>query len=220
MKPTGSLKARSIRFVKSGPIKDMSVSLFDVAKKLEARYKFLESPQTVSAYDFSKGVTFSGGEYGKGRAITKFQIYENGLLSESGEGTEFCDEFFDDVLDWANKEFGLVISEQTNLGRVYHNEIEFESILPLEKLFGPISFISQKMPELLLSYGQQKHLYEFTGLVCDVDSTKIAQPLPTQFALERRVGRAYDENLYYSRAPLRTRDHIELLEGLERELNT
>lgn len=219
MKIIDLLLGRSVRFVEGKSDPDTPASLFDMAKGLEARYKFLEIPKTVGEYEFEKGVTFAGGEFDGKRAITKFQIFSNGLLSESNEGTEVCDKFFDDVISWVNKEFGYDFSEQENLGRVYQNEIAFESIIPLDNLFKPIAFITQKVPELLLEYGQQNHVYEFTGLFCNVDSTKAAQPIPTQFALERRVGYSHDENLYYSRAPLRTRDHIEVLEILEREMS-
>ena len=220
MKPRDLLLGRSIRFVERKPGADTDVSLFDIVKGLETRYKFLEIPKMVGEYDFDKGVTFARGTFDGKHAITKFQIFTNGVLSESTEGTELCDEFIDDVFSWANKEFGLEISEHKNLGRIYQNEIEFESILPLDNFFRPIEFITQKIPELLLEYGQKKHVYEFTGLFCNVDSTTAAQPIPAAFTIDRRAGYSYDENLYYSRAPLRTRDHIELLEILEQKLST
>ena len=220
MKPTDLLLGRSIWFVEGKPDTDTAASLFDMAKGLEARYKFLEIPKTVGEYEFNKGVTFAGGIFNGKPVINRFQIFTNGLLSESNKGTELCDEFFDDVISWANKEFGFEFSEQENPGRLYENEMEFESILPLDNLFSPIACITQKIPELLLEYGQQKHVYEFTGLVFNVDATKAPKPTPAQFTLERRTSHSHDENLYYSRAPLRTRDHIELLEILERELST
>ena len=219
MKPTDLILGQSIRFVAGEPGTDTVPKLFDIVKGIETRYKFLEIPTTLSAFDFEKGVTFNDGVFDEERAISKFQIYTNGLLAESNKGTELCDKFFDDVISWANKEFGFEVYEQENLGRVYRNEIEFESILPLDSLFRPMAFITQKIPELLLEYGQKKHVYEFTGLIFNVDSTIAAQPIPPQFSLERRTGHSHDENLYYSLAPLRTQDHIELLEFLERELS-
>lgn len=219
MKLTNLLLCRNIWFVERESNTDTADTTFDVVKGLEARYKFMEIPKTVGEYDFVKGITFAGGKFDGKRAITKFQVFSNGLLSESTEGTDFCDKFFDDLIGWANKEFNLELSE-TETGRVYQNEMEFESLLPLDNLFGPIAVIAQKIPELLLEYGQQEYTYGFTGLICDVDSTKVPKAIPAQFFLERRTGRSHDENLFYSRAPLRTRDHIELLELLERELRS
>jgi hypothetical protein len=40
----------------------------------------------------------------------------------------------------------------------------------------------------------------------------------SDFLLERRAGASYQQNRYYSGAPMKTADHIRLLEIIEREL--
>ncbi len=219
MKQTGPLFGQSIRFVEGKSNGESASLIFDVSKALETRYKFLEVPKILSEYELKSGVTFSSGEFNGKRGISKFQIFSNGILSESAEGTEYCDEFFNDVISWVNEKFDLDIFENDNLGRVYRNEMEFESTLPLENLIRPMAFITRSIPELLSKYGQQEHVYEATGLFWNIDPTKAVEPIPSQFTIERRAGRSHDENSYYSRAPLQTRDHIELLTNLERKLS-
>jgi hypothetical protein len=55
-------------------------------------------------------------------------------------------------------------------------------------------------------------------LALNADPTAVPSLLFTEFFLERRVQRPYAENRYQSGAPLRTEDHIALLETIENTL--
>jgi hypothetical protein len=50
----------------------------------------------------------------------------------------------------------------------------------------------------------------------NLDPSKL--PLLLDFRVERRVGAPYDQNVYYSGAPLRTADHVAVLEEFERAM--
>ncbi|MGB9114379.1 hypothetical protein, partial [Bradyrhizobium sp.] len=59
----------------------------------------------------------------------------------------------------------------------------------------------------------------------DIPNPQLLQLQPTiealersDFLLERRAGAPYEANRYFSSAPMKTADHIKLLESIEREL--
>jgi hypothetical protein len=54
------------------------------------------------------------------------------------------------------------------------------------------------------------------GIAFSADYSLIPGMKPAPFRLERRAGLGFDTNLYVSQAPLRTADHIKLLEQLEK----
>ena len=55
-------------------------------------------------------------------------------------------------------------------------------------------------------------------LALNADPITVPQFRNTTFFIERRIQRPYSENRYQSGAPLRTEDHIALLEAIERLL--
>src|ERR1019366_7101267 len=62
--------------------------------------------------------------------------------------------------------------------------------------------------------------YEPSSFILFFDNSKFTNP-PTfagSFLVDRRAGAGYEENRYYSQAPLRTADHIALLNELEKLL--
>jgi len=50
------------------------------------------------------------------------------------------------------------------------------------------------------------------------DDSDTPQPKPMAFAFERRDGHPFDEALYFSSAPLKTQDHLNCLDDLEKML--
>jgi hypothetical protein len=58
--------------------------------------------------------------------------------------------------------------------------------------------------------------FEPFGLTLAADHSLIPGLKPVNFRLERRGGLSFDTNYYLSQAPLRTPDHLKLLERLEK----
>jgi hypothetical protein len=59
-------------------------------------------------------------------------------------------------------------------------------------------------------------LYEPSAFTLDVDSTKRASGKLVRFTLERRTGVPFEENVFFSTAPLQTDHHVEFLGELEK----
>ena len=68
---------------------------------------------------------------------------------------------------------------------------------------------------LVASYGQQVPSFEATTLAFQCDLSKVENINPEMFTFERRAEKPFDSGLFYSAAPLKTADHLELLNELE-----
>jgi hypothetical protein len=60
-------------------------------------------------------------------------------------------------------------------------------------------------------------LFEPTAVLFNVDTSQAKSP-PAMFSIERRVDVPFEENTYFSQAPLRTAEHIEILNTFEASL--
>ena len=56
----------------------------------------------------------------------------------------------------------------------------------------------------------------FTGFIFDFDPASVAgKRKPLRLIVDRRVGIAFSENVFYSQAPFKTKDHVKVLTSLE-----
>jgi hypothetical protein len=182
----------------------------NLTKACEERYGFLESPRHLADYDLSKGVTFLHGYFNNRFVIDKFQVYSNGLLVAAKVSTDECDEFLNDVVDWVTERGGIQYKD-TDRKTFYSSNIEAELAAPISAAFPQFSRLGQQVSDALRTYGH---------IVPDMDVSALALSLdPTStFRIERREGMPVDERLYFCVAPLRTADHIRLLEEAEKIL--
>ena len=105
--------------------------------------------------------------------------------------------------------------------RAYFHQVEFVLPKPLSQHFGELQLIGAAISAFVNGYGVENcPLYEFGGFSMNFDLVKFfdLQPMPQPFAIERRVGSKYEENKYFSQAPLRTQDHRAILEQIEQLL--
>src|SRR6266851_3210694 len=79
--------------------------LMRLIRDLELRYGFLQSPRLVADYNLETGITFLEGQFEK-TWIKKLSVHGNGLLVEAETSTDIIDNFIDDLMLWANEQFG------------------------------------------------------------------------------------------------------------------
>jgi hypothetical protein len=183
---------------------------------LQDQYGFMQVPLTVAELDFKAGVTFLRGYY-RGRIIEKFQVYENGLLCEASEDTDLADDFLSEVLAWAIREHSLPVRETGVLA--YISQLEVTSLIDLGSKFSSLNAVGSLLAQCLKEYGQPVSNYDVSGLRMHYDSMATPIPRPPHFVFERRVGQQYSTNEFFSSAPVRTKDHLKILDLLESALN-
>jgi hypothetical protein len=194
------------------------VHLPDYLSAIAARYSFASVP-TDLADAIKSGAKFAIGKFkldGEPISIKEMGLYSDGIICEA-YGTTFADIILDDLFQWTRDEFKLK-ERTTPIHRTYTSGIVCTFDKSVESGLGKLAAISELLSKAYFdSYGW-KYRFDLQRLAFNVDPKDIPHLRSTNFILERRVGTPYSENRYFSIAPLRTEDHIALLETIEREL--
>jgi hypothetical protein len=184
----------------------------DAALKLAQRYSFtkLPSPDELTR----EPVAFSMGKF-QDVQINEFQIYGDGIIATARAGTEILDAFISDVLRWGEREFGLVQAAIAKPEKYVESAILVKSTKDLMLAVAPANDVAE-----IVNKAIRRHIsdvpYRHAGFVLDSDPAAFpGRRKPLRFVVERRLGVAYSENVFYSVAPLHTKDHLKVLSELE-----
>ncbi|WP_342239604.1 hypothetical protein [Inquilinus sp. OTU3971] len=201
------LDSRTIRFVRL--TQEWGKTLFGkgLTNALENRYGFFEGPKMVKDFDIDNGITFLHGFFEEGVIIDRLQIYSNGVLAESKNGTDICENFIEDVVNWLGEEAKLNL-EPLPLPPLYSSTLEVE----ITSKFGAAFFQFEKVSALLDSFFEgENRKFQVSGIQFQNAQDGSDRP----FRLERRADQPFDSNLYFSNAPLATEKHARVLETIE-----
>jgi len=222
---------RSFTVLRAAAFRGLKPQLFETVAPLELvdavkrRYDFLRVPDVEKpsdSFDFRVGKVRIGNRVIK---IDQFIVTYVGTQATSlGAATrtssDDADLFLEDIITWAHTEFGLDVTPL--FAPAYHGQVEF--IFETDGLstrFEELNEIGKAITNIIQGYGlkecPQFELYGFT-MHFDTSDLALIKPIPTAFAIERRVGVRYSENKYFSQGPLKTKDHQAVLEQLEKLL--
>lgn len=197
--------------------------LYDVNKALIERYGFAKAPVKLEEYDESKGVTYQHGKFSAKTSegvreivIDMFQIFNNGVLADVRFDTSAADQFLDDVIAWSVTTWGAIFQDNEPVEKIYLSNLEISFSKPLTAYVPSSSLLGGEISKYLTQYGLKHEPYEVTGIALHFDKTLMQNSLLTNFTLARREGSSFKTGLYFSSAPLKTADHISLLENLEK----
>lgn len=185
-----------------------------------SRYRFLRSPD-LAKDDISKdGYKFSSGHFSFQNStfrIQEFSIFRDGLviLASTTDGSEA---FIDDVMEFVRRVFSFRDSE-TEPRLYFQSQIVVEFDRPPERLLKSLKEIATAIAEPLSEiYGTEIPM-EFARLDFDFDklTAPTATPIATvhRFIIERRLGVPFNKQRFFCAAPMRTQNHIEVLEKIE-----
>ena len=217
MKLQKHLIGRSIRFlhIVSG---QENVFVPDFVRGFQETFRFVDVPLKLEDFDTAnKGATFRHGFF-KGAVIDLFQIYDNGVLAEGKVSTDICDDFLDAVLAWAAEKFALAYADEASQRRAYVSELETVSDKELMKTLSKLKAIGELLGEKVTSYGRKCPPFHPSGIHLAPNFNEEGVNAAGRFLLERRGGIPFERNVYFSTAPLSTRDHMSVLERLEEGL--
>jgi hypothetical protein len=225
---------RSFTVLRAAAFRGLKPQLFDTVALLELvdavkrKYEFLKSPdleKLPESFDFQVGKMRVGNRVIK---IEQFIVSYVGTQTTSlGAATrtssDDAETFLEDFMVWAKSEFGLDVTPV--FSSAYHGQVEF--VLDTDRLsnrFEELNELGKGITKIIEGYGLKNcPPFELAGLTMHFDSSDPAfasiKPIPTAFAIERRVGARYAENKYFSQAPLKTADHRAVLEQLEKLLS-
>jgi len=190
-----------------------TATTLEALQKLVARYTFAKFPKTFEELDFQKGIELSDGKL-DALVIDKITVYPNGVVVDTRSSTDNSEKVLLDLLDIARQAFGANIKPvQQN----FVSQIIFRSDLRLTALNPVLGAVADTLTAKVSADMKQPFQFEPTAILihADVSNTKIA---PVVFSMERRVDVPFFQNTYFSNAPLRTADHIQVLKDFEKSL--
>ena len=117
-------------------------------------------------------------------------------------------------MDWLKEEYEATELDINDSYRVYDSHLVVQLDFDLAPRMEFINFVSSQIEKQRESYGLTPLEYVASGFMLSADGTA-SNLAPVSFTIERRAKQPFKNNLYYSTAPLRTNDHIKLLEDIE-----
>lgn len=183
----------------------------EITAKVVARYQFAKHP---SLDDLDSGtLKFQIGKFNDVQ-IAEFGVYNDGVTVSGKCPTEVLEDFLNDVVAFSEEELKFVKILPKR------NELHFESKLVVQSNADLGEFLAPPANDLLQKAIAEKVGVSFrpSGFIMDCDPGAVkTRRKPARFFVERKLGFKFEDNLFHCIAPLRTKDHLALLEALERE---
>lgn len=219
MKLLSVQRARSIWFVNLMDLNPRGYNLLSIIPAIIEKYKFQSFPTKWEELDLTKGVKYLGGTFQKDSRhdiSVELNIYSNGLFADTRSSTEDSDAFLDELLTWITAEFDLVPYQEILNSKVYISELNMQTDSHLNALNPKLTAFANRLTSLIEGHENHPIAYETVGIYLWTNPI-ITNP-PGGFRFERVEGAPFNENRYYSAAPLQTNLHLEMLEELEKIL--
>jgi hypothetical protein len=188
----------------------------DLIEFVGGLYKFTARP----ASDAGPLYQFTAGEFvtAEGKApIHQIVIGPDGdaLLAQN---TDLADLIMTDYLARLDKGLGFRFG-QANLARSYLSILVVEFDAAFVERFSLFEAIEQLTSEAIKGDGRRHKLKRLAfgtdALPDPTGASAVAQFILRDLLIERRAGEPFERNRFFSRAPLRTNEHIRLLEQIE-----
>jgi hypothetical protein len=186
----------------------------DAAAKIATRYSFAKLP---SLDDLFKDIhAFRMGKF-QDVQINDFSIYRDGLIASGRCDSDLLDAFIADLLSWAEKELGLIPTITAKPETHYESSVVVKANCDLIQALRPQGDVAALMNRFANKPGYIPGQFQLSALLLECDFQEfMGRRRPARFVVERRIGVPFDENVFFSRAPLRTADHLACLDALEK----
>jgi hypothetical protein len=192
--------------------KNLGTNLIDW---LKGAYQFTRVPASLTDLDETKGLYYAGGKFTvRGEPIdVELRIYSDGFVGDTRSSTEDTDAFLSHVLLSAAKEFVLPYSPEIVRRRLYVSEMTVRCAKHLATVNPKLADFAGKLTQAV---GAKSPLeLASIGFWPDI----LPNPSASVFRFERKWGAEFSDIRYYTRAPLQTAKHLEILQQLEDALS-
>lgn len=219
----------SFNVIRASAFRALKPWLFDkvvpleLATAVKEKYEFIKAPSDSTLAN--QPVDFQAGKFKRRNRIISIEQFVVTYIGNKATSlgvsmrasSDDAEAFLDDIIDWASRQHHLDTEEVAS--RAFFSQVEFTVPKVLSERFLEFKELSNAITEFVRNYGLKEECpsYELTGFSINIDSVahEDLKPMPQPFAVERRVGVPFDQNKYFSQAPLRTQDHKSVLERLE-----
>ncbi len=219
MKISAVLLARFMAWVEVADLNPHGQLFFpSLVEAVVSRYGFQKFPQKYEDFNEEKGIVFESGFY-DGVQIEKVTIYTFAIVLDTRASTDDSERLFNNMMSWAAAEFKITYDPDMITRKAYISTLTFFSDIPF--IIRCVSNPVRRACEVLSAHVDQQFGNELeytpTNLVIGHDVLKRKYGLAS-FTIQRRNEAPFEENKYFSEAPLPTKFHIKMLEILETEL--
>ncbi len=211
-------RARAIRLLKLSDMNPHRKYIYPLLTATAEKYSFLKYTQPVELdpQDPTKPILFSAGRFqnrSKEEIEIELRVFQDGIVADTRSSTDDSDAFIDDLLEWAIAEFGLVPSPIVS--RLYVNELWVHTDKALALLNPKLQSLVEHINSLYAENSSPPLVFELAALGFWNDRTTTPNRFFSPFRFEKAEVAPFTENRYYSVAPLRTVDHINILNEFE-----
>ncbi len=196
------------------------IFLPDLVRRLQEEFRFAEVPAKAVEFNTEEGMTLKLGFFEKA-TISQLKIYRNGMLAEGPRTTEDLEKFLDRVEKILGETFGATYTAVSATPKLYFSSVECRVLPTAVAGIDVLKPVRDRLTAAVRAYGVQTEDYDVTSVILAADQTKTpGDAKPQRFVFERRAAHPFESNLFYSEAPLTTREHLALLLDLEATLTT
>ena len=206
------LNSTAVRFVELAF--GNKVFIPDLVHEVQKRYRFWEIPQGPEQINTNQGLKFGYGRY-NGTTIITFSVFVNGFTVQGEAHTDILNGFLDDFIGWSSNKYDLRYKTMKPVDEIFISAVEVKVQPAMVDKLNPFLKLTETLSKMVAAYGITALPYEVVGVIIDTDAT-VSKPIRTgRFIFERRVETPFESYLFYSSAPVKTGEHLELLKTLE-----
>ena len=213
------LAVRTARLVASLNAEELNPSgrplAHDFMKAFVERYSFVKQPTTADEIldTQNKGLIFELGKWND-VGVAKVVLFDWGIVVETNTSTDASESVLQDMLKWGAETFGLSNRPSLITRRNYVSELVFSSETSLPAISPKLRSLGDKITTLVGGYLGNSMQFEITGINLAFDASQSKQ-LFTPFQIYRLADTPFSQNKYYSGGPLKTSDHVQLINDFE-----
>jgi hypothetical protein len=192
------------------------VFLPDLLEAIAVRCDFRKYPKDFGKTEPTAGAIFEIGKWND-QPIGKMTIFTDGIVIETGSSTEDTETALHELLLWAKEDMGIKYEAAMIKRKVFYSQLAFYLDVKPEVMHPILGELAATLSDAASKQAGVPMMYRTSGIVLG-PSTLIAKFPTGNFTIERRVDVPDSENKYFSGAPLRTPEHLALLEKFETAL--
>jgi len=208
-------KARALAFLEIDELnRNGKVRFFDCIASIVEKYRFAVFPQKTEDFDLdNKGVHFESGKAGD-LAIDSLVIYNRAIVVDTFSTTDDSQRIVQEMLEWGAGSLGLTYSPEQITRWGYISDLLFSTEFPLLATFSsPLEKLARKTSAFTdKNFGNLP--YQAMSVTVGHDPT-VRKNAIAGFLITHRIDTRFDQNRYFSEAPLPTNLHIKCLEEFE-----
>lgn len=217
MRVSAIIQARALAFIELYDLDPRGQAFFpDTIKQLQQRYGFLQVPK-VGEVEEQKGLELKTGKSGD-KVIDVLKIFPNLFVLETHSNTTDSKLILEEMFEWAKKELGLTYDPSMILHWGYVSILSFYSDFNvIEKANTPAAKLAFKTSKAVSEIWKENVSYEARGLSISHDPLTRKNGIAS-LLITPRAEIPFEQNKFYSEAPLPTDLHIKFLEEFEADV--